>query len=55
MSKTYNVIRLVNYKLVNYKLAKLHLKLSKEGESIKFSSKEFQNLTVERKNECRHV
>ena len=37
--------------MINYKLAKLHLKLSIEGESIKFGGKEFHNLTAEGKNE----
>ena len=40
-------------RIVNYKLAKLHLKLTKEGESIKFSGKKFHNLTSEGENECR--
>ena len=44
MSKTYNMIR-----LINYELAKLRLKLAKEGELIKFKGKEFHNLTVEGK------
>ena len=37
------------------RLVKLHLKLSKKGESIKFSGREIHmyNLTVERKNEYR--
>ena len=41
MSKTYNMIN----------LAKLHLKLSRDGESIKDDSNEFQNFITEEKNE----
>ena len=37
--------------LINYNLARLHLKLSREGESIKFDGNEFHNFTVEGKNE----
>ena len=46
MSKTYNMIS-----LINYNLATLHLKLSRMEESIKFDGNEFQNFTAEGKNE----
>ena len=50
MSKKYNMIRLVNNKIAKYKLAKLHLKLSGEGESIKLAAPQPY---CEEKNECR--
>ena len=42
-------------RLVNYKLAKLYLRFSKEGESIKFSGKESHNLTVKGKSGCTYI
>ena len=44
MSKTYNMIG-----LINYNLARLHLKLSRVGELIRFDGNKLHNFTAEGK------
>ena len=48
MSKTYNMIG-----LINYNLARLHLNLSRVEESIRFDGNKFHNFPAEGKKEWR--